>query len=479
MVLKLVIIAVLLLVFVISIAQVIGVRKREKRKAEVAEIMRQHREQTKNLANSTATEMPREMVIIPRQKPVPDKPKTDDVKESYLEKTGPRYVDYLDRDKIATVDTLQKSTPSIFKTDVIGEYYKKHPVEPRLPPILPSDERVNDSGSRSSLSNIGDFYAYLKKQRPKIKVKSENNRIHSPVPKISGETYQIDYCDALGEATSRTITVHEVEKRGKSIYLEAFCHLRNEMRTFVIDRIVGDMVNVSTGKSVTPIEIYSPPKEWASVDKDAWEEFHSEVDDILPLRAIISFDYIDIEGNRTTRTVDIKQFGHTSYGGKFYGHCRLRDANRVFRTNHVKHCVDLETGEVVDDILRYFEEKYRASSEYSLDKLFESEFEALGILLFVAKADGSVRAAELSKVAAFCQKLSGDRRINEKQIKETFKSMTVPSPNAFIKYVDAQAKKDEVFKRSLADTAQAIVDTQKTVHPVEKFALDYIYSKLT
>ncbi|WP_456238248.1 WYL domain-containing protein [Methylomonas rapida] len=39
------------------------------------------------------------------------------------------------------------------------------------------------------------------------------------------------------------------------MYLEAFCHLRNEIRTFSIDRIVGDMVNVSTGKSVRVVDL--------------------------------------------------------------------------------------------------------------------------------------------------------------------------------------------------------------------------------
>ena len=52
------------------------------------------------------------------------------------------------------------------------------------------------------------------------------------------------YEDADGEITHRTVTIHSVD----STYLKGECHDRVAERTFRLDRIVGDVVNLETGE---------------------------------------------------------------------------------------------------------------------------------------------------------------------------------------------------------------------------------------
>jgi len=52
------------------------------------------------------------------------------------------------------------------------------------------------------------------------------------------------YEDADGDITHRTVTIHSVD----STYLKGECHDRVAERTFRLDRIIGDVVNLETGE---------------------------------------------------------------------------------------------------------------------------------------------------------------------------------------------------------------------------------------
>lgn len=62
-------------------------------------------------------------------------------------------------------------------------------------------------------------------------------------------TIEFSYEDANGEITQRTVTVHSVD----STYIKGECHSRRAERTFRIDRVLGDVVDVETGEIFSPM----------------------------------------------------------------------------------------------------------------------------------------------------------------------------------------------------------------------------------
>lgn len=289
--------------------------------------------------------------------------------------------------------------------------------------------------------------------------------------KLKG-TYEIDYVDAMGQPSQRTITIKKVYRNGGTAYIDAYCHLRNDKRTFVMSRIVGAMLNTKTGETILPYELLPGSDQLDTAKKDAWEEFHAEIDFPLKQNATFDFEYIDTAGNRTQRTVEIKQFGHAPVGAKIYGYCHLRQGNRAFRLSNIRHCVDVETGEIIDDVTKYLEDRYKASSEYTMDILFENHEDVVLALLFVAKADGRVMKPELTVIKSFFQRLCNDPRITEELVKDLYKNLSVPTATQFSKIVTRLKNKEGTLKAEILETAEAIVATQKSVHPVEQFALD-------
>jgi DNA polymerase III subunit epsilon len=61
----------------------------------------------------------------------------------------------------------------------------------------------------------------------------------------SGKRLQITYVDNKGEKTQRWVTPIQVMGLADYIYLRAYCHLRNDERTFRLDRITEIRVEVS------------------------------------------------------------------------------------------------------------------------------------------------------------------------------------------------------------------------------------------
>lgn len=56
------------------------------------------------------------------------------------------------------------------------------------------------------------------------------------------------YEDSAGDVTYRTVTVHSVT----ATYLKGECHDRQAERTFKIERIIGDVVDLDTGEILQP-----------------------------------------------------------------------------------------------------------------------------------------------------------------------------------------------------------------------------------
>ncbi len=60
----------------------------------------------------------------------------------------------------------------------------------------------------------------------------------------AGKRLYLAYVDGKGEKTERWVTPQEITANGDTLYLVAFCHLRDEVRQFRLDRIVEMKVEI-------------------------------------------------------------------------------------------------------------------------------------------------------------------------------------------------------------------------------------------
>ncbi len=60
-----------------------------------------------------------------------------------------------------------------------------------------------------------------------------------------GKRLYLAYVDGKGEKTERWVTPQEITANGDTLYLVAFCHLRDEVRQFRLDRIIEMKIEIS------------------------------------------------------------------------------------------------------------------------------------------------------------------------------------------------------------------------------------------
>lgn len=232
-----------------------------------------------------------------------------------------------------------------------------------------------------------------------------------------------------------------------------------------------------TGLPTGPSESASHGQQWSdpldAVDHDSvvYNGYKS-----VPLRARIR--YTDGYGKASEREVEIQTYDDTTGIGQFEGFCHLRGQQRSFYFARVSSAVDAETGEIIHDLREHLNKLWAQSTGPALRKLHSERRLDLEILLYIAKADKSLRAPELEIITQYCRDATGDERLDSTEVRRLLDRINVTTLHGFkIKLGELLNNRPEDAPR-VAQACRAIVATQKTVHPDEAAALEYLGRKI-
>lgn len=209
-------------------------------------------------------------------------------------------------------------------------------------------------------------------------------------------------------------------------------------------------------------------------DKDAWEGAFYDVVAQRSARKSVRMQYTDTNGKASERVIDIRAFEPQRPEGLVIAHCHLRDATRTFRFDRMKRVIDMETGEIISDLQKQLNDEWQASPEPVLDALYREHNDVLKLMLYMAKADGSVRAAEIGVIAQYCQDITGDARVTVDLVKDLLKVVDVVTITTFTRLYNKLRRENPEAAAKAADACRAIVATQKAIHPNEQSALDLL-----
>ena len=191
--------------------------------------------------------------------------------------------------------------------------------------------------------------------------------------------------------------------------------------------------------------------------------------------ATIHIRYKSGDSRLTERVVSVTEFDSVT----LFGLCHLRRNYRTFYFDRIRTCCDVATGEVVTNANGFLKDAYARSSWYSLDRISSTDMPILDILLYVAKADGQMRAPERKVITAAAKAFTHDVRITEEQVKWLLNKLDPVSLTSFRVEVGKISRLgDSVINRKLLAAARTIISTQKTVSPEEQEALDYLTRRL-
>ena len=208
------------------------------------------------------------------------------------------------------------------------------------------------------------------------------------------------------------------------------------------------------------------------VDGDAWEGSFYDVGSQRSASKTVRLIYRAGDGAISERVVDIRAFEPHGPGGLVIGRCHLRNATRTFRFDRMVRVIDEETGEIIPDLQARLNSQWEASPEPVLDALYSKHRDLLKMLLYAAKLDGAMRAAEVDVIARHCVELTGDARITAPLVKELLAALDLPSITSFVRIYNQLRRERPDDAARAARACREIVATQKAIHPAEQAMLD-------
>ena len=198
----------------------------------------------------------------------------------------------------------------------------------------------------------------------------------------------------------------------------------------------------------------------------------------MQVSANLSIDYVDIEDNETSRDVDVR---YISYWGEelvINAYCRLRHANRTFRTGRIESCIDRDTGEYIQTLPDELLNRYRNSEEGVLDGFFSANQDLLKVLMYVAKADGRFTQKEKVIVCGTVRALTKDKRLTDQRVLKRFGTIAVPSVGVFKLAVGRLSGHSLFFRKVLLRSVELMVSSDVRKFEAERLAIAYVAKKL-
>jgi len=194
----------------------------------------------------------------------------------------------------------------------------------------------------------------------------------------------------------------------------------------------------------------------------------------------LEIDYKDSKGNETTRQIKLKRYriNPDNKEALLYGFCSLRNGGRDFYASRIQRCVDLETGEVIENIILYLEEKYEMSPGGKIEKLWNNQADEINILVYVGKADGMLRKPKKEIIASYVIQTNPDYQLTTDEIVVSMKNITALTKTQFARALGRLSSKEEQPKKELIDYAERIINTKKKRSTEEEAIIPYITKRL-
>lgn len=267
----------------------------------------------------------------------------------------------------------------------------------------------------------------------------------------------------------REISADEAEIKNSNARIDTAAKklddIKGDLRSFFVAYLNREIHGVFDGdrdQSLQPTYHY-----WA-----ATEAFGRPIDLRLHLR------YQKMNGQIDERDFDLKEFRRGAEGYGLEGFCHLRKDHRSLTSQGVLHCVDRDTGEVIENLLSYIEQHYVASGNAKFDEVCDEHDDELTVLFYIAKADGAMRPAELAVLIDYITSFIPEGRPTAAEIKQIVLGWHPPGKGAFWRSVRAIAGHSAETLRHLIVLAEQMLAQDGNTDRDEQLALNYMRKRL-
>lgn len=182
--------------------------------------------------------------------------------------------------------------------------------------------------------------------------------------------------------------------------------------------------------------------------------------------------YVDGKGQESKREIRTRSLCHQGENGyALLAFCHMRKSHRAFLVSRIEEFVDLSTGEFVEDVVSYLREVHARSPRVALARDLEPHAAEIGILAYIARADGRVTARELDVVMGYVSSLAPG--VDSRMAADLFKDLS-PSQTDLRRAVAEIEGRPVEGKAAFAGALDALEGARSRVDDLTEAALAFV-----
>jgi hypothetical protein len=160
------------------------------------------------------------------------------------------------------------------------------------------------------------------------------------------------------------------------------------------------------------------------------------------------------------RAFDVEAFSRGDKGYHIHGYCQKKHRNIALSSLGIMEAIDNETGEVIENINSYLEQKYKDSSEQKKDLLFDEYGWAVYSLVYLAGTSGSIVKKERDIITAFIRSIPRFSCLEDEWIDKTIRELYRPGKMEIRNWVKAAIDRGADFTL-IMDSVGRLSELQK------------------
>jgi len=159
-------------------------------------------------------------------------------------------------------------------------------------------------------------------------------------------------------------------------------------------------------------------------------------------------------------------------------HCQLLKRFLDFNSQSLQRCLDLETGQRIDDLPAFLEASHAASQQGQLDRLYQSHQDELAVLLYVGRADGVLQRREKELIAHYLVGRFTGGALQVEEIARDLAWKPVPNHDDFRLATQRLAQLEASLKKQIVQLCRQLIEVKETLDGDEEASMAEVIALL-
>jgi len=187
-----------------------------------------------------------------------------------------------------------------------------------------------------------------------------------------------------------------------------------------------------------------------------------------------------LDGTTLRGEIRVKRYRLSKQGDQAIlgAHCQLLKRYLDFNSQSLQRCLDLESGQLIDDLPAFLEASHAASQQGQLDRLYQSHQDELAVLLYVGRADGVLQRREKELIAHY---LVGRFTGGSLQVEEIARDLAwkpVPNHDDFKLATQRLAQLEASLKKQIVQLCRQLIEVKETLDGDEEASMAEVIALL-